>query len=94
MPKTGIAIALHELGYELLRARPDEDLHTVLKIETSTDFKETGRLRYDYYGADPVMEVTVYGELVLLGAWERKLMPAEVLKDLKEKHNVQIPQKP
>jgi hypothetical protein len=78
----------------LQRKLEEQNLHTVLRIEMSTDFKEAGRLRYDYYGADPVMEVTVYGELVLLGAWERKLMPAEVLKDLKEKHNVLIPQKP
>jgi hypothetical protein len=77
------------LAHNLLKAR----LHTILSIEMAPAGTETpggeGRrtaprgerpieLEY-YYGAEPVLDVTIHGELLLWAEWARDLMPPEAV---------------
>lgn len=48
------------------------NFHTVLAVELNDLAANTGQLDpLYYYGTDPVMLVTIHGELLLLTAWER-----------------------
>lgn len=73
-----------------------QNYHTILNV----DMSQTTDRDKCYYGPDPVMEVTIRGELILLSAWTRgtwdpekkawseafpPLMPVEVLKDMSQK---------
>jgi hypothetical protein len=74
--------------------------HTVEKVEMAEPKTAEAGTTLFYYGPEPVLEVTVFGELLLLTAWERgtadpqkpgewlqaypPLMPEEVLKGLQE----------
>lgn len=73
----------------------EQNLHTILKVDVA-EVPADSSVRY-YYGPDPVVQVTLEGELLLLTAWERgtytaatktwkypPLMPAEVLAELKK----------
>ena len=80
---------------ELERALMARNYHTVLSVE----MQEVPQVedKYYYYGPEPVMEVTMYCELLLMTDWERgkydsknkkwfekyqPLMPIDVLGDL------------
>jgi len=56
--------------------------HTVLghKYRAPT----AAELQDYYFGTDPVMVVTIKGEMVLLSSWTRPLMPLEVLQSLQQ----------
>jgi hypothetical protein len=79
----------------LQRELMDRNFHTVLGIEMTNVAAEPDNLHY--YGTDPVMQVTLNCELLLLTAWERgtwdaksktwtepALMPVKVLETLEK----------
>ncbi len=54
--------------------------HTILQWQQSSITEEQSREQdIYYYGIEPIMEITITGELLLLSSWERDLMPVEVL---------------
>jgi len=77
----------------LERKLMEQNFHTVLKVDIA-EAPEAATGRY-YYGADPVFQVTIHGEMLLLAAWERgtwedgkwkypPLMPVEVIDELRK----------
>lgn len=81
---------------DLLKNLARQNLHTPLNIKTA-DASEDFQMGF-YYGAEPVMKVTIHGELLLLTAWARgtydfttktwskkypPVLPVEILESLK-----------
>jgi hypothetical protein len=54
----------------------EQNLHTILQVSMA-EMKDQAATAGDFYGADPVLQVTIHGELLLLTAWQRPLMPPE-----------------
>ncbi len=67
---------------DLQQSLMSRNYHTILQWDQSSITKdETRKQDIYYYGTEPVMEITIEGELLLLSSWERNLMPIEVLRN-------------
>ena len=74
----------------LIKKLEQDKYHTVLSVQMSAIPQDT---KY-YYGNDPVLQVTLSCQFLILTSWERELMPAEFLKTLPESARIQVRKAP